>query len=120
MLRKVARSESAAGWDGAVREGAMTATSDMLEAYRALKAKIDANPILIAIWCVDRPDALGRIRELVQTDKLAPTTLPFTSQVSVYEWYKRHATLEDLARRPACFEEPGVYAEMSDGSYLLV
>ncbi len=84
------------------------------ELYRAFRSK----PIVIAVWCVDRPDALWRVRELVKKD--APADLPIVAQVPVYDWYSRYADEADWARRPECFKTPGVYMQMSDGIYISV
>lgn len=87
--------------------------SDLLEIWRTFKAM---PPIVVAVWCVDRPDALGRIRQLIETAE-PPSGLPFAAQVPVYTWSLRFATLDDLAKRPSCFLTPGVYLEMSNGEY---
>lgn len=86
--------------------------ADLQETWR----RLTATPIMVAVWCVDRPDALWRIRELVKGE--APRS--FASECPVYEWYARYADDFDWARRPTCFCIPGVYMQMSDGDYIRV
>lgn len=94
--------------------------ADLLSLWRELKRA----PILVAVWCVDRPDAVWRMRALADGTATTPYTSALVEGVPVYEWYSRYASAEgrmmeaeDWASRPECFRTPGVYMQMSDGEY---
>lgn len=100
----------------------MSALDDLvsiIERFRALP------PVLVAVWCVDRPDALWRVRAMCRTE--APTSARmFGGDVPVYEWRSRFVDADgrlvdaDLTGRPECFKTPGVYMQMNDGTYRAV
>lgn len=92
--------------------------SPTLKEFRETWRKLTAMPIMVAVWCVDRPDAFERMRTLLHES--APPARSFASECPVYEWRSSYADAEDWARRPECFHTPGVYMQMSTGGYIRV
>lgn len=88
------------------------------DGMRVLWKQLSATPFLVAVWCVDRPDAVDRLRALLGTAVMPARS--FGSEVPMYEWYRWLADDADGARRPECFHTPGVYAQMSNGEYIKV
>ena len=84
----------------------------MLDAFRKAKALIDSSgPYPVAIWVVDRPDMLYKIRNMCKG--AAPdTAIPMS--VPVYEWSNIGADPESYHRAPWFVRVPGVWAQMSD------
>src|SRR3982751_2671949 len=70
------------GRSGGERAG--RAMSQLIEDITALYREYRAAPILVAVWCVDRPDALARIRALLEREApVAPTSI--VGQIPIYE-----------------------------------
>lgn len=96
-------------------ESHVLALEGLQEAWRRLKA----TPIPVAVWCVDRPDAIERIRNTFRAVEW-PTMRSIVLECPVYEWYARYADADEWARRPDCFHTPGVYIQMNTGEYVRV
>lgn len=91
----------------------MSALDDLRAAYAMFKS---LPPIVVAVWCVDRPDVVWRMRDLCRPSTQG--TMPDLAAVPVFEWYSRYADDADWARRPECFKTPGVYMEFNNGQYV--
>lgn len=87
----------------------------MIDELREIVRRFAATPIVVSVWCVDRPDLLWRIQDMCKAP--APTDALLTGGVPVYEWYSRYAAA-DAWQAPECFSEPGVYMKMSNGDYI--
>lgn len=99
-------------------EAATTGQPLTVSALQDLYDRMSTVSIMVAVWCVDRPDAVRRMRELCKTN--AAFVRSFASECPVYEWYSRYADEADWARRPDCFHTPGVYMQMTTGKYIKV
>lgn len=86
-------------------------TDDLLDIVR----RFQASPILVSVWCVDRPDMVQRIRDICKAP--APANALLAGGVPFYEWYSRYAVTDNW-QAPECFSTPGVYMKMSNGEYI--
>lgn len=88
---------------------------DTLQSITAL-----TTPQCVAIWCVDRPDAVRLLLDhptlgpLLSDGATAPLFDPLSGRIPVREWASREMAMDGKPRWMN-WMPPGVYVEMSTG-----
>ncbi len=92
----------------------------MSETYKliaALYEYVHDIPVVVAVWVVDQPQHLARVRELVRAFDEPVSPLGVFGRVPVKEWWSPSATEEEWARAPVICKTPGLYMEFNNGTF---